>query len=290
MDNELIGQIIGEYVIGPSIGGGGMGRVYQGYEQKNQTPVAIKVMLPEYAQDDSFRRRFLREADLMIHLNHPNIIPVYSYGEWNSFLYIVMQLVRGPSLERILQHRQFSPGAAWQVIRPTSEALGYGHSQQVLHRDMKPGNILIEPSGDGNHVYLCDFGLGKRPGLDQTLTASGISVGTSEYMAPEVAMGNPADRRSDLYSLGVMIYELLLGRLPFQERNPQMTALAHVDQPVPRPRSLNPQFPARLEAMLLQALSKNPIQRYQSAEDLRQAYYDAVIALDDRARRTCYWC
>jgi serine/threonine protein kinase len=232
MDDQLIGQDLNGYVVGSCIGYGGMGRVYQAYQVDQQRSVAIKVMLSEYVKDESFRTRFLREADLMRALRHPHIVTVYTYGEWNNFLYIIMQLVKGPSLEHILKRRQFSPLTAWQIVRPITEALGFGHDYRVLHRDMKTGNILIEPRGQGNHVFLTDFGLGKRPGVDTTLTASGVSVGTPEYMAPEVAMGTNSDHRADLYSLGVIIYELLLGKLPFNKKNPQMTALAHVDHAV----------------------------------------------------------
>ncbi len=289
MDNDLIGQNINGYMVSHNIGSGGMGRVYQAYEAETQTPVAIKVMLPEFAEDEYFRSRFYREAELMITLRHPNVVDVYAYGEWSGYLYIVMQLVKGPSLDRVLLHHRFSPLTAWQIIRPVSEALGFGHASGVIHRDLKMGNIFVEPRGEGNHVYLGDFGLGKRPGLDTTLTAAGMSVGTPEYMAPEVAMGHPADARADLYSLGVIAYELLLGRIPFQGANPQMTALAHVDQPVPRPRTLNAQFPAALEGLLLQALAKDPKSRFQTAEELRLAYHDAVKNLDETARRACYW-
>jgi serine/threonine-protein kinase len=289
MDSQLIGQTINGYVIGPAIGGGAMGRVYQAYESKTQLPVAIKVLVPDFAEDDKFRSRFAREADLMRNLAHPHIIPIYDYGAWHGYLYIVMHLVRGPSLERVLEHRQFSPLTAWQIVRPVADALGFGHSAHVLHRDLKTGNIMIEPRGATNHVYLGDFGLGKRPGKDTTITASGVSVGTPEYMSPEVVMGNPADHRADLYSLGVIVFELLLGRLPFQGRNPQMTALAHVDHPVPRPTTLNRDFPRKLEVLLLRALDKNPNYRFQSASEFCAAYYDAVKSLDEPTRRACYW-
>ena len=289
MDHLFIGQNVNGYIIGRNIGVGGMGRVYHAYETASQRSVAIKIMLPEFARDESFRTRFWREAELMITLRHPHIVPVITYGEWQEFLYIVMQLVRGPSLERILLHHRFTPLTAWQIVRPITAALGFGHEHKVLHRDMKTANILIERRGEGNHVYLTDFGLGKRPGLDTTLTASGVSVGTPEYMAPEVAMGAPADHRSDLYSLGVILYELLLGMLPFKGANPQMTALAHVDEAVPPPRMHHPRFPIRLQNLLLQALAKDPNARFQTAQELQQAYYDAVNSMDADASRTCYW-
>lgn len=200
------------------------------------------------------------------------------------------QLVRGPSLERVLQFRTFTPLSAWAIVRPVTEALGFGHRQQVLHRDLKTANILLDADqGSRPHVYLSDFGLGKRPGFDRTLTADGISVGTPEYMAPEVAMGGQADPRADLYSMGVMIYEMLLGRLPFQGQSAQMIALAHVDDPVPRPRLLRRDFPRSLETLLLRGLEKRPDARFQTADELRQAYFEALSTLDEAARRQCYW-
>jgi serine/threonine protein kinase len=289
VDKELIGQNLDGYVIGSRIGVGGMGHVYRAIDSTTQHPVAIKVLLPDLAEDDSFRTRFWREAELMSTLRHTHIVPIITYGDWQGYLYMVMQLVKGPSLETILRHREFTPLMAWQIVRPVTGALGFGHMHQVLHRDMKTGNILVEARGEGNHVYLTDFGLGKRPGMDTTLTAAGMSVGTPEYMAPEVAMGADADHRADIYSFGVIMYELLLGRLPFHEKNPQMTALAHVDKPVPRPVMLHPRFPRRVQSVLMQALAKEPDSRFQSADELCQAYYEAVKCMDDAARRTCYW-
>lgn len=289
MDTQIIGQMVGDYLVRRNIGIGGMGRVYQALDIPNERSVALKVLLPEYAEDDQFRTRFWREAELMRTLEHPHIVRVYDFGQWGDFLYIVMQLIKGPSLERILLHHRFSPLTAWQIVRPLAVALGYGHLHHVLHRDLKTANVLLERRGDGNHLYMTDFGLGKRPGLDTTLTAAGVSVGTPEYMAPEVAMGGAADARSDLYSLGVIIFELLLGQLPYQGANAQMIALAHVDQPVPRARKLNPGFPARLEGFLLQALAKDPDSRFQTAEDMRQGYYEAVKSLSEDDRRACYW-
>lgn len=289
MDDALIGQTIDGFTIGAPIATGGMGRIYQVRRAHDRQHYAIKILLPEFAQDESFRTRFWREAELMVALRHPHIVPVLTFGEWESYLYIVMKLVRGPSLERILHHRTFNPLTAWQIVRPVTAALGFGHEHHVLHRDLKTANILIEPSGQGNHVYLTDFGLGKRPGTDKTLTAMGISVGTPEYMAPEVAMGKPADQRADIYSMGIMIYELLLGRIPFEDKSPQMLALAHVDKPVPRPRVVAPGFPREMESVLLRVLAKEPDDRFVSAQDLQEAYYDAVRSMSNTARRTCYW-
>lgn len=289
MDEQLIGQVIDGYIVGPLIAVGGMGRIYQALDERTRRTAAIKVLMPEYALDDNFRTRFWREAELMSTLEHPHIIPIYRYGEWSGHLYMVMKLIRGPSLERVLQFHTFTPLSAWTIVRPVTEALGFGHRLQVLHRDLKTANILLDTSDDRPHIYLSDFGLGKRPGVDRTLTANGISVGTPEYMAPEVAMGEPADQRADLYSMGVMIYEMLLGHLPFQGSSAQMTALAHVDHPVPRPRLMRPDFPRPLEALLLRALAKRPDARFQTADNLRVSYFEAVQALEPRERQTCYW-
>ncbi len=289
MDTRLIGQTVGTYLVRRNIGIGGMGRVYQALDLSHNRVVALKVLLPEYAEDESFRTRFWREAELMRSLEHPHIVSVYDFGAWGGFLYYAMQLVKGPSLERILLHHRFSPLTAWQIIRPLALALAYGHMYHIVHRDLKTANVLIERQGEANHLYLTDFGLGKRPGLDTTLTAAGVSVGTPEYMAPEVAMGAPADHRSDLYSLGVIMFELLLGRLPYEESNAQMTALAHVDKPVPRLRHLKRDFPRELESVMRKALAKDPAERYQSADDLKQAYYDAVKMLPEQVRRRCFW-
>ncbi|MCD4686082.1 MAG: serine/threonine protein kinase, partial [Anaerolineae bacterium] len=144
MDTHLIGQNIAGYIVRRNIGIGGMGRVYQGIDVTNDRPVAVKILLPEFAEDEQFRIRFMREAELMVTLRHPHVVDVYDHGNWRGYLYIVMQLIRGPSLERILTHHRFSPLSAWQIIQPLTVALGYGHTNKVLHRDLKTANVLIE--------------------------------------------------------------------------------------------------------------------------------------------------
>jgi serine/threonine protein kinase len=197
-----------------------------------------------------------------------------------------MKLVKGV-IDRILEHHPFTPLTVARSCARWRKRCIWPRTQRFAPRS-QAGQYPVERRGQGNHVYLGDFGLGKRPGMDTTLTAAGMAVGTPEYMAPEAAMGTGADARSDVYSLGVIIYEMLVGRLPFDERQPQLTALAHVDKPVPRPRRLNPRFPARLESVILRALEKDPTSRYVSAEELKQAYYDAVKEMDDSARRATY--
>src|SRR5260370_39622843 len=184
-------------------------------------------MLSEYIQDDDLRERFQREAATLQSLDHPNIMPVYATGEQDGMLYFVMPLVRGPSLYVLLGRRRFSPITAWQILDPVTNALEYAHARGVIHRDIKPGNLLIESrKPKGNHVYLVDFGLSKVAG-GRTLTQTGISLGTPQYMAPEQVLARPLSPATHIYQLGVVMYEMLLGRLTFVSRQPQTFALQH---------------------------------------------------------------
>ncbi len=237
MQQNLTGLEIGGYIVGQRLAEGGMGSVYQAFQPGSREPVAIKVMLSEYTQDDELRERFQREAATLQSLDHPNIMPVYATGEQDGMLYFVMPLVRGPSLYELLGRRRFSPVTAWQILDPVTSALDYAHARGVIHRDIKPGNLLIEPrKPKGNHVYLVDFGLSKVAGV-RTLTQTGISLGTPQYMAPEQVLARPLSPATDIYQLGVVMYEMLLGRLPFVSRKPQTVALQHAHDMPPAARS-----------------------------------------------------
>ncbi|MEP7289416.1 MAG: serine/threonine-protein kinase [Chloroflexota bacterium] len=289
MQGRLTGVEIGGFVIGPHLAEGGMGSVYQAFQPGSNGPLAIKVMLPEFSEDAELRERFEREASLMQSLNHPHIMPVFAAGEQNGMLYFVMPFVRGPSLYELLGRRRFSPMTAWQILNPVAQALGYAHSRGVVHRDIKPGNILIESrKPKGNHVYLVDFGLSKVVGA-ATLTRTGIALGTPHYMAPEQVLSKPFTPLSDLYTLGVLMYEVLLGQLPFNALKPQDIAFMHVHDLPPTPRSLRPDFPKPLEPILLQALAKDPKDRFASADEFRLAYAQAVQRISPEARKVEYW-
>lgn len=289
---SLEGLILGEYTIGKCIGEGGMGSVYHATRSGDPTDFAIKVMLPEYIQDEEFRRRFKREGALLSQLQHPNIIPVFNYGDENGYLYYVMRMVKGVSLYDLMQKRRFSPISAWQILNPVAKALDYAHSRNVIHRDIKPGNILIEVVKDGqgtkNQIYLADFGLSKV--LDWTkLTQTGISVGTPEYMSPEQVMDHPLTPASDVYSLCVVTFEMLLGRYPFHDKRADRIALKHVSEKPPAPSSLHWSFPRALETVLLQGLEKSPEKRFASANEFSVAYANAVRSLTPEEREGDYY-
>jgi len=296
----LIGATINDYKLLKMIGGGAMGAIYQATHPRYTSMLAVKVLSVLDEDDPEFIARFQREAKFLKSLNHPNIVPLLDYGQSGNLRYFVMPLVRGPSVETLIARRGFSPNIARQILDPVSRALSYVHERRIIHRDVKPANILVEASsGPEPNVYLLDFGLSKhlvggltgdmRTHMSQPLTGSNFTVGTPHYMAPEQVYGILVDHRADLYSLGVMLYYLLLGVLPFDHENPQIVALRQVEEPPPPPRSINPNFPKPIQSVLLRALAKAPEERYQSADDLREAYYSALSSLPDSARRTCYW-
>ncbi len=293
MQDNLTGKHIGGYILGREVAEGGMGSVYQATRPDSEEIVAIKILLPEYADDSEYRQRFTREAQLMQSLQHPHIVPIYAYGEQDDILYFAMRLIRGPSLFELLNRRRFSPLTAWQILYPISQALDFAHARGVIHRDIKPGNILVEgvtaPDGTkGNHVYLMDFGLSKVSGA-RSLTKVGVSVGTPHYMSPEQVMDQKPGPQSDVYSLAVVMYEMLLGRLPFNARKPQEIAFKHVHDKPPSPSLVHPYFPLPVDAVLMRALAKNPKERYASAGEFSIDYAHAVQEISPEQRKAEYW-
>ena len=290
MSESLSGKNIDGYIIGPLIGGGGMGEVYQVYpENELSNPLAMKVLKGAYAQDSEFQARFVREVRLMEALKHDNIVPIHGYGFSNDYLYFVMKLVNGSTLAYLLTRHKFSPRAAWNILKPIAKGLEFGHEQGILHRDIKPGNVLVERQKEGFSVFLTDYGLGKKPGTDETLTADGVSIGTPEYMAPESVLGERIDHQADVYSLAVMSYEVLLGVLPFDTGQAHLTALAHVNDPPPPPREKVADFPTAIEAVLLKGLAKTREARYQSVREFAEGLYKAVSGLSSEDQQKVYW-
>jgi serine/threonine-protein kinase len=213
------------------------------------------------------------------------------YGESEGLRYFVMPLINGFSLSDLMIKRALTPMAVRNLIAPVCEALTFAHGRGIVHRDIKPGNVMIEPhEGGSTQVYLMDFGLGKRIGSEVSInpTASNMTLGTPHYMAPEQVLGGPIDHRADLYSLAVMMYQMLLGRLPFVHENVQIVALRHVEAAPPPPRSLNPKFPKPIQSVLLRGLAKNPDERYRSATEFHHAYYDALKGLSEAERKAVY--
>ncbi len=237
-------------------------------DQLLERPVAVKILFPEYASDASFVERFRREAQAAANLNHPNIVGVYDWGRESGTYFIVMEYVDGRSLADILHTEgTLHPQRAADVATDVAAALGFAHRNGVVHRDVKPGNVLISSQGV---VKVTDFGIARAiSSTDANLTQTGSVMGTATYFSPEQAQGKAVDPRSDLYSLGVVMYEMVCGRPPFQAETPVAVAYKHVQEAAPPPHTLNPSLPSAYEAVTMKLLAKNPANRYPSAEDLR---------------------
>ncbi len=263
----------GRYELHRRLGRGGMADVFLARDQLLDRPVAVKVLFPEFASDPNFVARFRREAQAAANLNHPNIVAVYDWGEGDGesddTYFIVMEYVEGRTLAEIVKDEgPLHPDRAADVGADVAAALGFAHKNGVLHRDIKPGNVLVTPNGT---VKVADWGIGRAlgAGVEENLTQTGAVMGTATYFSPEQAQGLELDPRSDLYSLGVVLYELVTGRPPFSGDNPVAIAYKHVQEP-PRPPSVaNPDVPDGLEAIILALLAKAPTGRYPSAEDVR---------------------
>jgi eukaryotic-like serine/threonine-protein kinase len=256
----------GRYELHRRLARGGMADVYLARDNLLDRPVALKVLFAEFATDRSFVERFRREAQSAANLNHPNIVSVYDWGEEDGTYFIVMEYVEGRSLSQILRDEgPLQPDRAADVTIDVAGALGFAHRHGVIHRDVKPGNVLISPLGQ---VKVADFGIARAVSSRENLTQTGTVMGTATYFSPEQARGEPVDPRSDVYSLGVVLYELLVGVPPFTGDSPVSVAYKHVSE-APQPlRERNPQVPEQLESVSMRALAKNPANRYQSADEL----------------------
>ncbi|MFN8596100.1 MAG: protein kinase [Anaerolineae bacterium] len=274
--NDLIGKTIGRYRIIEHLGRGGMAEVYKAHQPSLDRYVAIKLMHTFLADEKEFLARFEREAKVVATLRHPNIVQVYDFDVENGVYYMVMEFINGETLKARLQALEargewVSRDDAVRITLAVGSALKYAHERNMVHRDVKPANVMITTDGQ---VILTDFGIAKIVSASN-LTASGAMVGTPSYMAPEQGMGQPGDERSDIYSLGVMLYQLVVGRLPFDADTPLAVVLKHINEPLPLPQVLKPDLPDALNAVILKALAKDPNERYQKVAemltDLRRA-------------------
>jgi serine/threonine-protein kinase len=270
----LVGQrLAGRYDIQAELGRGGMGVVYRGFDAMLQRAVAIKVLPREFTYDPQFVQRFRQEAVLAAGLHHPGIVTIHDVGEQDGVHYIVMQLLEGVTLDAwLLSHGPMPLPQANHIVRQVAEALDYAHSRGIVHRDIKPSNIMVGPGGQAT---VMDFGL-VRAGEGTGLTRSGTVVGTPEYMAPEQALGQPVDGRTDIYSLGVVIYKMLSGQVPFARSSAMAIAYAHVHEPPPLLREGRPDLPKSVEAVIFKALAKRPEERYQQAGQLADHFTVAM--------------
>jgi len=266
-DDDL--RVLGDrYEIHRHIARGGMAQVYLARDRSLDRPVAVKELVPEFATDPSFVERFRREAQSAAKLTHPNIVAVYDWGTQDGTYFIVMEYVDGPSLSQVIRaDGALHPRRAAEIASEVAAALGFAHSQGVVHRDIKPGNVLLTATGQAK---VADFGIARAmSSADEELTQTGSVMGTATYFSPEQAQGLAVDARADLYSLGVVLYEMVTGRPPFSGDSPLAIAYKHVQDPPPRPSTLVPDVPVGLEAIIMKLLQKQPDNRYASAQDLR---------------------
>jgi serine/threonine protein kinase len=269
----MIGQTLGPYKILEQIGSGGMATVYKAYHAAMERNVAIKVLPANMAQDPNFTARFAQEARTIARLEHPFILPVYDSGNDKGVHYIVMRYMEAGTLGDLLNKRQPDLRYSVRLIQRVAEALDYAHSQGIVHRDIKPNNILIDKNGQ---PYLTDFGIAKIVEGSLNLTGSAI-IGTPAYMSPEQGQGIPVDNRSDIYSLGVMLYEMVTGRRPFDADTPMAVLIKHIQDPLPPPSSIVKDIPPRLEQAILKSLAKDRKDRYATAGEFARALEESLI-------------
>lgn len=257
----------GRYELHRRLARGGMADVFLARDQLLDRPVAVKVLFPQFAAEPTFVERFRREAQAAANLNHPSIVAVYDWGEHDNTYFIVMEYVEGRSLAEIIRAEgTLHPDRSAEIATDVAAALGFAHRNGTVHRDVKPGNILITPTGQ---VKVTDFGIARAFGGGDDLTQTGSVMGTATYFSPEQAQGKNVDPRSDLYSLGIVLFEMITGNPPFLGDSPVAIAYKHVQEAPPRPTSINPAVPKSLEGIIARLLAKNPDQRYASAEDVR---------------------
>ncbi|MBN1995593.1 MAG: protein kinase [Anaerolineae bacterium] len=263
------GENVGPYRVIEQLGSGGMATVFKSYHPALDRYVAIKVLHPAFKADPQFFERFKREARIVAKLEHPNIIPVYDFNEHKGEPYLVMRFVEGDTLKPKMNGQPMPAADVLRLIRPVCEALTYAHNQGVLHRDIKPSNIMVTKDGS---VFVTDFGLARMVEAGESTLSQDMMVGTPQYISPEQAQGmKNLDGRTDIYSLGVVLYEMLTGRVPFSADTPFATVHDHIYTPLPLPSSINPDIDPAIERMLLKALAKDPNDRYAKVNDLLAA-------------------
>ncbi len=265
---DLSGQMLGQYQIIERIGMGGMATVYKAYQASMDRYVAIKVLPQQLAEDPEFIGRFEQEARTIARLENKHILPVYDYGHHDGHTYLVMRYVGTGTLKNLVARGPLPLADAVHYLTQLADALQYAHDHGVIHRDVKTSNVL---TGESRDCYLTDFGIAKLAAGSAHFTGTGSVIGTPAYMSPEQCNGLPVDARSDIYSLGIVLYEMLTGALPFEAETPVAVVLKQINEPLPPPHNLNPTIPESVEQVLFRALAKEPNDRFQSAQDFANA-------------------
>lgn len=268
------GDTIGPYEIIEQQGQGGMATVYRAYHAALDRFVALKFLNPAYKEDSNFLARFQREARVVARLEHPNIVPIYDFAEHEGTPYLVMKFIEGETLKQRLFRGPLTLEEGVRIIEDVGKALMHAHEQGVLHRDIKPSNVLIEEDGS---IFLADFGLARLARMGSSTLSSEMLLGTPHYISPEQAQGDSdLDERTDIYSFGAVLYELVVGQVPFDGDTPFSIIHDHIYEPLPEPRSINPDVPEPVERVLMKALAKPKAERYESVERLLAAFLAAA--------------
>jgi serine/threonine protein kinase len=268
-----VGETVGPYRILDQLGQGGMATVFKAYHAALDRYVALKVLHPAFLEDPNFQARFQREARLIAKLEHPNIVPVYDFSEHENRPFLVMKFIAGETLKARLNRGPLSADEVLRVVDSVGGALTYAHKRGILHRDIKPSNVLMADDGG---IYLADFGLARIAQAGESTLSSDTIMGTPQYISPEQAMGKKdLDEGTDIYSFGVMIYEMVVGQVPFSGDTPFSVIHDHIYTPLPLPHSINPHVPGAVERVLLKALSKERADRYADVPALVNAFTQA---------------
>jgi hypothetical protein len=270
---SLASALEGRYQVLAELGRGGMGVVYQAYDKQLKEQVAIKLLSPLLSTDEEALERLTREVSLARRVTHPNVIRIHDISEVNGLHYVSMEFFEGGNLKQHLKRSgSLSLLSAYQILSQICDGLEAAHSQGVVHRDLKAQNILI---GRGGQIKIIDFGLARALHLEG-MTATGLIMGTPEYMSPEQVSGKHVDERADIYALGVILFEMLTGRVPFTGESAIAVGFQQLKDPPPSPRSINPQIPEEIERIILKALEKNPMHRYRNVDELRKQFESAL--------------
>ena len=269
------GENVGPYRIMEQLGQGGMATVYKAYHAALDRYVALKALHPAFGEDPNFEARFQREARLVAKLEHPHIVPIYDYAEHEGRPYLVMKYIEGDTLKARLHQGPLNSEEITNVVESVGSALAYAHKQGILHRDIKPSNVLIGVDGQ---MYLADFGLARIAQAAESTLSSDMIMGTPQYISPEQAMGEKnLDEGTDIYSFGVMLYEMVVGQVPFNADTPFSIIHDHIYSPLPMPRAINPKIPETVQRVLLKSLAKDRADRYPDVDSLVKAFKDSWV-------------